>query len=231
LCGNDAERPVFGSPVTLLATRAALDPKREWSRPTTELAWRSAHLPHADLILSTPHDALFKYVFSQPEHVAGELRALLPADVSQHLDWSSLTPVPASFVDERLAGRHADLLFSVSCRGRETLIYVLLEHQSRSDALMPFRLLRYVVRIWDSFLAARPEARALPPVLPVVIHHGDVLADLRSWRDLLVAVAAAPSGLAAFAALLRYTLQVGDVAAEELHRFVHELGPAPEETS
>lgn len=57
----------------------------------------------------------------------------------------------------------------------------------------------------------------------------NLLADLRNWGDLLVAVASAPNGLAAFAALLEYTLQVGKVPADGLRQLVHELGPATEE--
>ena len=51
--------------------------------------------------MSSPHDALFKYVFSQPEHAASALRSLLPEALSQRLDWSSLELQPASFVGEQ----------------------------------------------------------------------------------------------------------------------------------
>ena len=119
--------------------------------------------------VSTPHDALFKFVFSQPEQAASELRAVLPHELSTRLDWASLSLAPASFVDERLAKRHADLLFSIRCDGRDAFLYVLLEHQSTSDPFMAFRLLRYMVRIWDAFLRSHPAAGKLPAVIPVVI--------------------------------------------------------------
>jgi hypothetical protein len=35
------------------------------------------------------HDRLFRGVFSQPEHAAGERRSLLPADVAHRIDWST----------------------------------------------------------------------------------------------------------------------------------------------
>lgn len=125
------------------------------------------------MVVSSPHDALFKYIFSQPEHAGSELRAVLPAALSARLDWSSLEPQPASFVDERLNARQADLLFTIRCEDRQAYLYVLLEHQSTSDPLMPFRLLRYLVRIWDAFLTEHPEARRLPAIIPVVVHHSD----------------------------------------------------------
>lgn len=127
--------------------------------------------------MSSPHDALFKHVFSQPEHAASELRAVLPAGLAARLDWSSLELEPSSFVDEHLRGRQADLLFSVGCQGRAAYLYILFEHQSTSDALMAFRLLRYMTRIWDAFLLANPPAERLPVIIPVVLHHSD-----RGWR-------------------------------------------------
>ncbi len=110
--------------------------------------------------MSSPHDALFKYVFSQPEHAASELRAVLPAELSMRIDWSSLELQPTSFVDERLSGRQADVLFMLRCQGRKTYLYVLLEHQSTPDALMAFRLLRYLVRIWEMGSSAVRLARS-----------------------------------------------------------------------
>jgi predicted transposase/invertase (TIGR01784 family) len=126
---------------------------------------------------SNPHDALFKYVFSQPEHAAAELQAVLPAALVTRVDWKTLTLLPSSFVDEQLSGREADLLFSVKCDGREARVFILFEHQSTSDPLMAFRLLRYLVKIWDAYLAEHPKARRLPAIIPVVLHHGR-----QGWR-------------------------------------------------
>jgi len=149
--------------------------------------------------VSTPHDALFKFVFSQPEHAASELRAVLPSDVAARLDWSSLRLVPESFVDAQLKERHSDLLFSVSWAGRPALLYLLLEHQSSTDPLMAFRMLRYVVRIWERVLLAAPTSVTLPVVIPLVVHH-DATAwsaptDLVSMLDVEADAAESLSGL------------------------------------
>ncbi|MFO0714458.1 MAG: Rpn family recombination-promoting nuclease/putative transposase [Sandaracinus sp.] len=58
----------------------------------------------------TPHDALFKAVFSSPEHAEAELRAVLPARLARRIDWSTLALAGGSFVDEALKERHSDLL-------------------------------------------------------------------------------------------------------------------------
>ena len=99
-----------------------------------------------------PHDAFFKEVFSRAKTAKGELEAMLPKALVAELDFSTAQLHSGSFVDEQLRQRHSDLLWSVRLRGREALLYVLLEHQSRPDPLMPFRILRYMVRIWDRWL-------------------------------------------------------------------------------
>jgi predicted transposase YdaD len=121
----------------------------------------------------TPHDALVKVIFSQVEHAAGLLRAALPPAIAARIDFSTLALRPGSFVDRQLRGRHTDLLFSATMAGREALIYILFEHQSRVEALMALRLLQYMVRIWERHHRAHPEVHLLPPIVPVVLHHSE----------------------------------------------------------
>ncbi len=119
------------------------------------------------------HDALFKTAFSNVEHAAGELREALPPALAARIDWSSLKLAPGSFVDEALKERQSDLLFSASLGEASALLYLLFEHQSTAEALMAFRLLRYMVRIWEQHLAAHPAAKRLPVIVPVVLHHSE----------------------------------------------------------
>ncbi|HEY8471424.1 MAG TPA: Rpn family recombination-promoting nuclease/putative transposase [Natronosporangium sp.] len=120
---------------------------------------------------SGPHDAVFRRVLGEPANAASQLRAVLPAELVGRLELDQLTPVPAGFVDGTLRWRHSDLLFTAPLAGREAFVYVLVEHQSGTDPLMPFRMLRYVVRIWDRYLREHPGATRLPAVIPLVVHH------------------------------------------------------------
>lgn len=95
-----------------------------------------------------------------------------PPAVAKAIDWSSLRPVPGSFVDDALKTRYSDLLFTARMGRKTVLTYVLLEHKSGVVRWTALQLLRYVVRIFDRFLADNRGARSLPPVLPVVVHHG-----------------------------------------------------------
>ena len=122
-------------------------------------------------IIQEPHDALFKVVFSNPQHARAELVAVLPAALVAHLDLDTLRRRPGSFVDPELRKAFTDLLYSVNLHGQETLVYILLEHQSRSDRWMPLRLWLYLGKIWRAFLDDNPRANRLPLIIPVIIHH------------------------------------------------------------
>jgi predicted transposase/invertase (TIGR01784 family) len=122
-----------------------------------------------------PHDALFKKTFSDIEHAAAELRAVLPAELVSRTDFSTLTLCSGGYIDETLAGSQSDLLFSVRVSGKPALLYILFEHQSSLDGLLPLRLLRYVVRILERYIDEAKhagDALPLPVVVPVVLYHG-----------------------------------------------------------
>jgi hypothetical protein len=48
----------------------------------------------------------------------------------------------------------------------------VFEHQSTCDGWMAFRLLRYLVRIWERWRTDHPHADSLPVIVPVVLYHG-----------------------------------------------------------
>lgn len=127
--------------------------------------------------MTNDHDSLFRHTYTRPEHAEALLRPLLPPAVRQALDPGSLRLLPGSSVDEALKNRHSDALFTGTLCGRLVLILTLLEHKSGDDRFTAFQLLRYIVRAYDRWLAENPDARELPPLIPVVVHHGD-----RPWR-------------------------------------------------
>ena len=122
---------------------------------------------------ATPHDALFKHTFSQPQHAIELFRSLLPPAVLPHIDFDTLQMEPASFIDDELRARFSDLLFGVHLAGQAAYLYLLFEHQSKPERLMCRRLLRYVLDTWDHHLKHHPGARHLPVVIPIVLHHGE----------------------------------------------------------
>ena len=121
-----------------------------------------------------PHDKLFRTVFADTEEEASFLRVHLPAELAERVAWSTLTLVETSFVDEALRASESDLLYTVQMKASEAgaFLYLLFEHQSKPDAWMRFRLLKYMCRIWDESFKQHPEQSELPLILPVVFYQG-----------------------------------------------------------
>ncbi len=117
-----------------------------------------------------PHDAFFKDVFSDPEIAAAFLQSHLPPTIVAKIDWPSLVLVPSSFVKSTLQQLHSDLIFSVKIGDRQSLLYLIFEHQSSVDLLMPLRLLGYVTELLTKH--AETDGLPLPPVLPFVLSQG-----------------------------------------------------------
>ncbi len=69
----------------------------------------------------------------------------LPANILPLCDLSTLRLEPASFVERRLRQLHSDVLYSVQMTEGEGYIYCLIEHQSKPDRLMGFRLMHYAM--------------------------------------------------------------------------------------
>jgi hypothetical protein len=150
--------------------RVMQDRRDQPGRP--EQADRSEQADSLGGTVAQPHDALFRFVFGKPVHAASELRAVLPAALLNRLDLTSLRPVNGSFVDEELTNRHCDVLMRTRLDGREAFVYVLIEHQSSPDRMMPLRMLRYLMRIWDRYLEENPKAKQLPMIVPLVVYQG-----------------------------------------------------------
>jgi predicted transposase/invertase (TIGR01784 family) len=117
-----------------------------------------------------PHDTFFKEVFSQPAQATAFFQSHLPSSIVQQIDWTSLAVRPGSFIKSNLQQLHSDLLFSVKLQGRESFLYLVFEHQSSVDPLMPLRLLGYLTEILTSHQQTR--GLPLPPILPFVLHQG-----------------------------------------------------------
>jgi hypothetical protein len=161
-----------------------------------------------------PHDTLFRYAFERPEIAEGELRTLLPPEVVAALDFTTLTLEPGSLADPEFAQLETDLLYRVMLAGEESFVFILFEHQSSPDALMPYRMLRYMVRIWERWWRSQPSVpRRLPVIVPLVLSNAE-----RRWSaacSLSELYAAPVSVLEALGPhLLNFSLRIDDLPAQ-----------------
>ncbi len=130
-------------------------------------------LPRITLSRDNHHDSLFRLAFSRPEQARVHFEAALPDVVAQAADWETLEARSETFVDPQLKNLQSDILYRVRLvGGGELYLYVLLEHQNKRDYLMPFRLLQYMVRIWERWLQESKGKRPLPFIFPMVLYNG-----------------------------------------------------------
>ena len=125
--------------------------------------------------LPNPHDKFFRAVLSDPDRAHDFLRDHLPNSVAGRLTNDPPEIIEGSFVDEALAGSQSDLLLKFRlASGGSAFAYLLAEHKSTPDPGLPLQLASYMVRIWKRHAGPSGEKlRALPPIVPVVVYHGE----------------------------------------------------------
>jgi predicted transposase/invertase (TIGR01784 family) len=120
---------------------------------------------------SNPHDKFWRKMLAHPGVNKEFFAQHLPDHIKNNIDFNSIKPLPNSFVDDELQQQITDLLYSTTFNNKPGFIYLLIEHQSTPDKLMPFRLLKYMVAIMDSYLEKHKETE-LPIVYPMIFYTG-----------------------------------------------------------
>ena len=119
-----------------------------------------------------PHDGLARRSLSKPELAGAYLASVLPEGLVRQLDLSSLKLEKGNYIDPALSERQADFVYTVDYAGREAILYVLLEHQRRVDPIMAARFYVYTGRVLNDYLSEHPNARQVPPIVPVLLYNG-----------------------------------------------------------
>ncbi len=122
-------------------------------------------------IVQSPHDKLFKGAMGDLRVAREFFEHYLPHSVRDVVDLNSLALESGTYVDKSLNLLNSDMLYQVNIAGKPGYLYLLCEHQSSVDRLMPFRLWQYIVAIWAAHLK-KTQSETLPLVLPMVFYHG-----------------------------------------------------------
>lgn len=121
--------------------------------------------------ISKAHDHFFRMMMSDKRVAREFFLAHLPKEVLSVIDLNQLEMQPGSYIDDMRQESIADILFKTTIKGREAYIYLLVDHQSRPDELMPWRVLKYLCNVIDQYLKDT-EAKRIPLILPMVVYHG-----------------------------------------------------------
>jgi len=122
--------------------------------------------------INCPHDKFFKSAMADMRVAREFFEHHLPECILKTADFSTLQLQPNSYIDPQLNLTSSDILYKIKIAGNEGYFYLLCEHQSSSDPLMPFRLWQYKINIWADYLKHNPNAKKLPLIVPLVFYHG-----------------------------------------------------------
>ena len=92
-----------------------------------------------------------KWLLRHPAYLRHLLRILTP-EVAGRLDFERLEPFPTELLSESLRQQLADLIFLVPFERtpeKQTTIFIMVEHQSTPSRVMRFRVLSYMMQLWE----------------------------------------------------------------------------------
>jgi len=125
-----------------------------------------------------PHDKFFRTAMSDKRVARDFIQSHLPKDMLQTINLDNLVLQHRSYINDVRKETVVDVLFKTTIANKEAFIYVLVEHQSEPDVLMPFRVLKYMVNIMDDHLnkikkTKKTKPKNLPLIYPIVVYHSD----------------------------------------------------------
>jgi len=120
--------------------------------------------------IGNPHDAFFKRSMQTLEVARDFLKANLPKHILKRIKLDTLMLKSGNFVDEKLKSSMSDILYKVDTTLGTGYLYVLLEHQSRPEKMMAFRILKYIIEIMEQHI--HQGHKTLPIVYAVEVYYG-----------------------------------------------------------
>lgn len=99
-------------------------------------------------------DRSIRWLLETPDNLRG-LMLIAAKEIAEKIDYSKLKLLDKTFIDDSFRKREADMVFTAPFLDeqkidREIIIYILIEQQSSVDPIMPFRVLYYMLQIWEA---------------------------------------------------------------------------------
>lgn len=116
------------------------------------------------------HDSAFKRFMMNISNAKDFFFIHLSEELKNHCDFSTLQLQNSSFIDLKLRSRMSDILYSVKTKKGDISIYLLIEHQSRADKMIAWRMMHYAFCTMNQHL--QQGYKSLPLVVPILFYHG-----------------------------------------------------------
>ena len=116
------------------------------------------------------HDIFVKKSLSRKSIAAGLFKAYLPDHVKSLINFDSLKQEKSDMYSDLLGEDIVDILYSAKFNDKTGYIpiFLLIEHQSSHNAMMAFRIQKYIMRICDDNLRANKGSK-LPFIYPPIL--------------------------------------------------------------
>ena len=94
-------------------------------------------------------DSAFRRMLGDKELFLRFARRYLRRDIPD-VDPEDVVLENVTFIPEDLREKRSDVVYRIRRGGLEAYVYIRIEHQSRVDFLMPWRMLSYMVKLWET---------------------------------------------------------------------------------
>ncbi len=119
------------------------------------------------------HDGLFRVTFDNKNLAESFARENLPAEITKDLDFRSMTLDKDTFVDQKLSRCYSDMLYYIRYKDNPAYLYFLFEHKSWEPDFPALQLLKNMAFIWEKHVQKNKGIEKLPPIIPLLIYHGE----------------------------------------------------------
>ena len=121
----------------------------------------------------SPHDKFFRNAMSDPRVAEEFFKEHLPESIQKIIDWKKLELQKDSFVSDNLSLQIADMLYKTKFDRKDGFLYILIEHQTQPEKIMPFRMVKYMVEIMEKYRNKLGGGTYLPTIYPVIFYAGN----------------------------------------------------------
>ena len=128
--------------------------------------------------ITNKHDKIFRTILDKKE----EAVALINQAIKTKLKAEKIEKYTSSFVNKIFQNREADIVYKYKNKN----IFFLIEHQTKIDYSMPYRILEYETEIMKSAIDIRKvknKEYKLPLVIPIVLYTGKKKWDAKRYLE------------------------------------------------
>ena len=116
------------------------------------------------------HDKIMKKILSNPKEAITLLNAIIQPN--EKLKQEEIETVEKEFVTYNFQIREADMIYKI----KDKNVYIVVEHQSKTDYAMPYRIAQYKFETWERTIDKekyKNKGYKLPLVIGILIYTGN----------------------------------------------------------